>query len=58
MTTATKKRKTRVTKPVVIKVVETPMVEVPVEKCFYCRESKYEPSTTGCPVSGHTQKQS
>ena len=67
MATATKKQKTRVTKPVAIKepileapvvqepVVEIPTVEAPIEKCFYCRESKYEPSTTRCPVSSHTQ---
>ncbi len=53
MVVATKKK--RVTKKVAIK---EPIVEVPVEKCFYCRESKYEPSTTRCPVVGHTQKRS
>ena len=63
---AVKTRKRRVTRKVETKepilespkepVVEAPVVEVPVEKCFYCRESKYEPSTTRCPVSTHTQK--
>ena len=60
-----KTRKKRVTTKVETKepiletpVVKEPVVEAPVEKCFYCRESKYEPSTTRCPVSTHTQKRS
>ncbi len=48
-----RKRKTQVGKPVEEQVEEAPKV---IETCFYCRESKYEPSTTGCPVSGHTRK--
>lgn len=61
MVTATKKRKTRVARkrePVLeVPAVKEPVSETPVvEKCFYCRESKYEPSTTRCPVITHTQK--
>ncbi len=57
MVTATKKRRTRVTKKAEIKeAVVVPTVVI--ESCFYCRESKYEPSTTRCPVSSHTQKRS
>lgn len=48
---ATRKRKRRATRE-----VKEPVIETPVETCFYCRESKYEPSTTRCPVSSHTQK--
>ena len=64
MATVTSKRKRRVTKKVRVEIKE-PLAEVRpevtedppkvVEKCYYCRESKYELSTTRCPVSTHTE---
>jgi len=61
VTTTKKTRKKRTRKPEVKvePVMEAPKIEEApkiVETCFYCRESKYEPSTTGCPVSSHTKK--
>ena len=57
MATATKRKVTRKTQIRVeqptIEEIETPKV---IQPCFYCRESKYEPSTTGCPVSSHSRK--
>lgn len=52
-----KKRKRRVVEKTVTPVIqpEPTIIEAPIETCFYCRESKYEPSITRCPVPSHTK---